>query len=133
MALQGSALGGIGYAAAGNATQVNQSDYHYGIAPQGLLGLHLILGDRAMFELTGRTYYVTDTGGDLGGQEIIGRLNMGFTVRVYGRHGLGLQYLASIRDARFPDRPNNRQTVETISPFIRYLGEPVRRCRVAGR
>jgi hypothetical protein len=121
-ALQGSALGGVGYAAAGNATQISQSDYHYGIAPQGLVGLRLILGDRAMFELTGRAYYVTDTGGDLGGKEIIDRLNMGFTVRVYGRHALGLQYTASHRDVRYPDRPSNRQTVETVSLVYTLLG-----------
>jgi len=36
VALQGSVLGGVGYAAAGNVTQVGERDYHYGIAPQGL-------------------------------------------------------------------------------------------------
>ena len=122
IALQGSALGGIGYAAAGNVAQANDRDYHYGIAPQGLLGLQLILGDRAMFELTGRGYYVTDTGGDLGGKEIVDRLNAGFTVRIYGRHALGLQYTASTRDVRYPDRPNNRQTVETVSLVYTLLG-----------
>ena len=33
VALQGTALGGIGYAAAGNVTQVGERDYHYGAAP----------------------------------------------------------------------------------------------------
>ena len=122
IALQGSALGGIGYAAAGNVAQVSDRDYHYGIAPQGLLGLHLILGDRAMLEVTGRGYYVTDTGGDLGGKEIVDRLNVGFTVRIYGRHALGLQYTTSTRDVRYPDRPNNRQTVETVSLVYTLLG-----------
>ncbi|MCK7513960.1 MAG: hypothetical protein MZV70_64730 [Desulfobacterales bacterium] len=39
-------------------------DYHYGIAPQGLLALRLIFGDRAMLDLTGRAYYLTGVGGD---------------------------------------------------------------------
>jgi len=75
VALQGSVLGGIGYAAAGNVTKRVERDYHYGVAPQGLLALRLILGDRAMLDLTGRAYYVTGMGGgDPGGREAIDRL-----------------------------------------------------------
>ena len=38
VALQGSLLGGVGYAAAGNVSQVGDRDYHYGVAPQGWSG-----------------------------------------------------------------------------------------------
>ncbi len=124
VALQGSALGGIGYAAAGNVTQVGERDYHYGVAPQGLLGLRLILGDRAMFDLTGRAYYLTGVGGaDPGGRETIERLNTGFTVRIYGRHALGIQYIASVRDARYPDRASSHQTTGTVSLVYTLLGD----------
>jgi hypothetical protein len=124
VALQGSVLGGVGYAAAGNVTQVGERDYHYGVAPQGLLALRLILGDRAMFDLTGRAYYLTGTGGDdPGGREEIGRLNMGFTVRIYGRHALGIQYITSIRDAHYPDRADSHQTVGTVSLVYTLLSK----------
>ena len=124
VALQGSVLGGIGYAAAGNVAQVGERDYHYGIAPQGLLGLRLILGDRAMADLTGRAYYLTGVGGaDPGGRETIERLNMGFTVRIYGRHAIGIQYSASNRDARYPDRANSHQTTGTVSLVYTLLGK----------
>jgi len=124
VALQGSVLGGIGYAAAGNVTQVGERDYHYGVAPQGLLGFRLILGDRAMFDLTGRAYYLTGVGGeDPGGREAIDRLNMGFTVRIYGRHALGIQYIASIRDAQYPNRADSHQTVGTVSLVYTLLGD----------
>ena len=124
VALQGSVLGGVGYAGAGNVTQVGDRDYHYGFAPQGLLGLRLILGDRAMFDLTGRGYYVTGLGGgDPGGNETIGRLNMGFTFRLYGRHALGIQYITSLRDARYPDRADSHQTVGTISLVYTLLSK----------
>ncbi|MDP2853758.1 MAG: DUF3943 domain-containing protein [Smithellaceae bacterium] len=124
VALQGSVLGGVGYAAAGNVTQVGLRDYHYGVAPQGLLALRLIMGDRAMIDLTGRGYYLTGVGGDdPGGREAIGRLNMGLTVRVYGRHALGLQYVASLRDARYPDQPDSYQTVGTVSLVYTLLGD----------
>jgi hypothetical protein len=123
VALQGSVLGGIGYAAAGNVNQDGERNYHYGVAPQGLLALRLIFGDRAMFDLTGRAYYLTGLGGgDPGGREAIGRLNMGFTVRIYGRHALGLQYITSLRDAQYPDRADSRQTVGTFSLVYTLLG-----------
>jgi hypothetical protein len=124
VALQGSALGGIGYAAAGNVTQVGERDYHYGAASQGLLALRLILGDKAMFDLTGRAYYLTGIGGeDPGGRENIERLNMGLTVRIYGRNALGLQYIASIRDAQYPDRADSHQAVGTVSLVYTLLGD----------
>ena len=125
VALQGSVLGGVGYAAAGNDTQVGERDYHYGVAPQGLLGLRLIFGDSAMWDLTGRAYYVTGVGGsDPGGRETIERLNTGFTVRIYGRHALGIQYVASVRDARYPDRADSHQTTGTVSLVYTLLGKP---------
>jgi hypothetical protein len=124
VALQGSVLGGVGYAAAGNVAQVGQRDYHYGVAPQGLLALRLIFGDRVMLDLTGRAYYLTGVGGDdPGGMEGIERLNTGLTVRIYGRHALGLQYVASIRDAHYPDRPNSHQTIGTVGLVYTLLGD----------
>jgi hypothetical protein len=123
VALQGSVLGGIGYAAAGNVTQVGLRDYHFGAAPQGLLALRLILGDRAMVDLTGRAYYLTGMGGeDPGGREAIDRLNTGLTVRIYGRHALGIQYIESIRKAQYPDRADSHQRTGTVSLVYTLLG-----------
>ncbi|MBU4260985.1 MAG: DUF3943 domain-containing protein [Proteobacteria bacterium] len=124
VALQGSVLGGVGYAAAGNVTQIGERDYHYGVAPQGLLGLRLILGDRAMFDLTGRGYYLTGMGGDdPGGREDIERLDMGFTLRIYGRHAIGLKYITSDRDAQYPDRADSHQSIGTVSIVYTLLGK----------
>ena len=124
VALQGTALGGVGYAAAGNITPVGDRDFHYGVAPQGLVGLRLILGNRAMFDLTGRAYYISGMGGDdPGGNETIERLNMGATVRIYGRHALGLQYMASLRNAQYPDRADTSQTMGSVSLVYTLLGD----------
>ncbi|WP_285605883.1 DUF3943 domain-containing protein [Geothrix edaphica] len=122
-ALQGSLLGGVGYAAAGNVTQVGDRDYHLGVAPQGLLALRFILGERVMLDVTGRRYYITGMGGDdPGGREAIVRLNMGFTIRIYDRHALGIQYIASKRNAHYPDRPDSRQSVGTVAIVYNLLG-----------
>ena len=59
VALQGTALAGAGYGAAGSVQRTDERDYHYGATPQGLLALRLIFGDRAMIDLTGREYYVS--------------------------------------------------------------------------
>ena len=122
--LQGSAIGGIGYAAAGNVTQVGERDYHYGVAPRGLIALRIILGNRAMLDSTGRAYYLTGIGGaDPGGREAIARLNAGFHVRIFGPHALGVQYIASLRDARYPNRASSHQTTGTVSLVYTLLGD----------
>ena len=123
VALQGSVLGGVGYGAAGTITGVGERNYHYGIDPQGLLALRLIFGNRAMLDVTGRAYYIGDYGGTEPGRENIGRLNAGLTVRVYGRHAFGIQYIASSRDAYYPNRAEVHQTTGTISLVYTLLGE----------
>ena len=124
VALQGTALGGVGYGASGNIAGSGERDYHYGIAPQGLLALRLILGDRAMLDATGRGYFISGMGStETKGNETIGRLNVGLTVRIYGRHALGIQYLTSLRDAHYPDRADTRQTVGTFSLVYTFLGD----------
>jgi hypothetical protein len=122
-ALQGSILGGVGYAAAGNVTQVGERDYHFGVAPQGLAALRFILGERVMLDLTGRRYFLTGMGGeDPGGREAIERLNVGFTVRIYDRHALGIQYVASSRKARYPNGMESQQEVGTVVLVYNLLG-----------
>ena len=123
VALQGSVLGGIGYGAAGTTSGVGERNYHYGVDPQGLLALRLIFGNRTMLDLTGRAYYIGGTGSTEPGTENIGRLNAGLTVRVYGRHALGIQYIASSRDAYYPSRADVHQTTGTVSLVYTLLGE----------
>jgi len=125
VALQVTALGGVGFGAAGTVADRDERDYHYGVIPQALLGLRLIFGERAMLEASGRQYYVAglrSAAGDTFGQEIIARGNVGLTVRIYGPHALGIQYLVSSRDARFPDLRDRHQSVETVSLSYNFLG-----------
>jgi hypothetical protein len=128
VALQATALGGVGFGAAGTVADRDERDYHYGLIPHALLGLRLIVGERAMLEATGRQYFVAGTGSGAGvstdvfGRENISRGNVGVTVRVYGPHAIGLQYIVSSRDARFPDRRDRHQSVETVSLSYNFLG-----------
>ncbi len=123
VALQGSALAGVGYAAAGIAPGPGQRDYHYGIAAQGLLDLRLIFGEVTALDVNEREYYVSGLGATQPGSELIGRANAGITVRIYGRHALRLQYTASSRDAHYPDRPGRHQTVGAVNLVYTLLGD----------
>ena len=97
-----------GFGASGTVDDRDERDYRYGVMPQTQLGLRLIFGDRAMLEATSRQYYVVGIGSGAGsrserfGQEIIGRGGVGVTVRVWGPHALGLQYLVSKRERARP-------------------------------
>ncbi len=105
-------------------TGTGERDYHYGATPQGLLALRLILGDRAMLDLTGQEYYVSGVGStENRGSENIARGTASFTVRVYGRHAIGIKYVASHRDAHYPDIPDRHQTIGTVSVAYTFLGD----------
>ncbi|MDO8542589.1 MAG: DUF3943 domain-containing protein [Opitutaceae bacterium] len=122
--LQGSLLTGVGFGGAGTQHFKGERDYHYGITPQGLVALRLIFGERAMFDLTAREYYISGTGSDdKRGTETVFRGNAGIVVRVYGRNALGIQYVASHRDAHYKAFPNKRQTVSTFSLTYTFLSD----------
>lgn len=123
MALQYSILGGVGYAAAGTINGPGDRNYRYGVAPQGLQAGRLIFGRRAMVDLNVREYYISDSNGSgPSGYELIGRANAGFTVRLFGRHALGLQFTASTRDAREAGTSDRHQTEEVFSVAYTLLG-----------
>jgi hypothetical protein len=124
VALQGTALGGAGYGAAGSIRRTGERDYHYGATPQALLALRLILGDRAMFDVTGREYYVTGLlSTEPHGRENIMRGEGSFTLRVFDRHGIAIRYVISHRDASYPQVDYRDQTVSSVSLMYVLLGE----------
>jgi len=124
VALQGSALAGIGYGAGGTVHSTGERDYHYGGAGNGLLAARLIFGDKAMFDMTAREYYISGFGStQTDGSERIFRGNASFTVSVYKRHALGIQYVMSRRDAFTSGLPETHQTVGTWSIAYNFLGD----------
>lgn len=124
VALQGSAIGSVGYGSAGAIRGAGERDYHNGIAPSALLSSRLIFGDRFAIEGALRDYYVGGLASrETSGSENIARGEIGLTVRVYNLHGVTLKYTASRRDARYPHAPNIRQSVGAISIAYSYLGQ----------
>ncbi|HJV35754.1 DUF3943 domain-containing protein [Geomonas sp.] len=125
LALQGTVLGGVGFGAAGEAPNAaGQRDYHYGVTPQGMLALRLVYGTRLAFESVLRGYYVSGTGADnLEGSEAVLRSNTNLIYRIYGRHGISLQFIEAVRDADYGRFRSIHQTDGTVGIFYTFLGD----------
>ena len=124
VALQGTALAGAGLGAAGTTQAAGDRTYRYGVTPQGLLALRLILGDRVMLDTTTREYFVSRLGASEIGNDSITRVDAGITVRVYGHHALGFQYIFSHRAAYYPGVSDRFQSVGTVSVAYNLIGDP---------
>jgi hypothetical protein len=123
IAFQGSALAGAGYAAVGTVHGTTENDYHFGVAPQALIALRLIFGDRSSLETTTREYFVSRVGGtDRAGHDNIIRTDVAFTVRVHRRHAVAIRYLLSRRDTSSPDFGDRSQSSGTVGLFYTFLG-----------
>lgn len=122
VALQGTALAGLGYGAAGTIHGSGERDYHYGATPQALLAMRLMFGETANLDLTARSYYVSDVAStENRGTERIYRGEAAFTVRVHGPNAITLKYNASQRNAHYPDIADTQQTVKTLSLLYTYF------------
>lgn len=96
VAVQATAMGGVGYAAAQNLTAGRA--YHYGVAPQGSFSLRAVAADRVALDVSAREYFVSSIGGlDGRGDDSITRADASLGVRVYKRHAVSLRYLLTQR------------------------------------
>lgn len=121
IALQGSALGGLGYGAAGTIHGTGERDYHYGATPQALLALRLLFGDAANLDLTARSYYVSSVAStENRGTEHIFRGDAAFTVRIHGPHAVTLKYNISKRNGHYPDLNDTHQSVTALTLLYTY-------------
>ena len=123
IALQSTALLGAGYAAVGTIHGTAAGDYHYGVAPQALLALRVIFGERAALDVTAREYFVSRVGsGGVGGNDNIARADVSFTVRVNKQHAIAVKYLWNRRDASLSFLGDSTQERATVGIFYSYVG-----------
>ncbi|MFY9326578.1 MAG: DUF3943 domain-containing protein [Georgfuchsia sp.] len=123
IALQGTGLLGAGYAAVGTLRGSAEGDYHYGVAPQALLALRLILRDRASLDVTGREYFVTGVAGANSGHDNIIRTDLAFTWRIRRDQAISIRYLWNRRDASYPTLGDRTQSRATVGIFYTLLGD----------
>ena len=123
IALQGTALAGVGYAGVGTLHGTDSRDYHYGAAPQALLALRLIYQDRVSLDITGREYFVSKVGGaGNGGHDNIARADISLTFRIHEQHAVAIKYQWSRRDATFPSLSDLTQARATLGIYYTLLG-----------
>lgn len=123
VALQGTGLLGTGYTGVGTLRGTDERDYHYGLAPQALLALRMIVGRTASLDVSGREYFVSRVGGaGGGGRDNIVRGDASLTVRVSGPHAVSLRYLWTRRDASYSTLSDQTQSRGTIGVFYTLLG-----------
>ncbi len=123
VALQGSILGGIGYAAVGTLNSNDDPDYRFGVVPQGLLALRLIMGNKASIDFTGREYFASDVGdSNQQGHDNILQSDLALTYRVQKRHAISLKYQWNQRDTSFRNLDDRKLSTGTIGIFYTFLG-----------
>lgn len=134
VALQGTAMAGVGYGGGGvlhgagvthaGALGEGQRDFHYGLAPQGLLALRLLLADRVSVDTTLRSYYISKVGAtESTGSEDIYRADASVTFRVFNLHGITFKYSESSRTGRYATLPTSHQHLSTFSIGYTLLGQ----------
>jgi len=123
VALQGTALLGVGYASVSTIRGISdERANNYGVAPQALWALRLIVGDRASLDLTAQEYFVSDVSGSRGDHDNVVRADASITWRIHREHAVSVRYQLSRRDSDFRGLGNSTQSRGTVGIFYTLLG-----------
>jgi hypothetical protein len=123
LAVQGTGLLGVGYASVSDIAGIsNERDNHYGVAPQALLSLRLILGERASIDLIAREFFVADVSGSGVRHDNVVRADASLTWRIHRQHAISIRYQLSRRDFDTRDLGNRVQDRGTVGIFYTLLG-----------
>ena len=123
IALQGSVLAGAGYAAVGTVHGTGDTDYRFGVAPQTLVAMRIIYGNRVSFDGIVREYYVKGVAdADRSGYDNIIRTEAALTFRLYRQHAVSIKYLLSRRDTYSPALGDRSQDRNSIGVYYTFLG-----------
>jgi len=119
VALQASAMGGVGYGAVGSLHATADNDYHYGTAPQAVLLMRMIFDDKAAIDVNARDFFVR---GITRANDNIARADVSLTWRLYKQHAVSMKYIWTRRDTSVPVTGSTAQTVATLGLFYTYVG-----------
>jgi hypothetical protein len=121
--LQGTAIGGLGYAAVQADPVPDDRAYYYGLTPQLELAIRAIAGDRVSFEIEGRGYSISHRFmPDAVGRDVILRAEAEAGVRILPRGAITVRYTFNSRNATFADAAAEAQSRSTIGVFFTVLG-----------
>lgn len=92
LAVQGTVLAGLGYAAANTARGVSDTgEYHYGTASRGALALRVIDDTRAALDVTATIVSVGRITRRPEGRDDVSRVDAALTWRLQGPHAIGIR------------------------------------------
>jgi hypothetical protein len=121
LALQGHASVGAGYTSTGTIRASSGRQYTYGVAPEAMLTMRLIYGDRLTLDLVSRGFFdgrlaraeTSRTDGVIRGDASV-------TYRVSGPHAVSLKYITSRRRYSFLNVAGRQQRIDTIGLYYTY-------------
>jgi hypothetical protein len=118
LALQAHASTGVGYTATGTIRASSSGQYHYGFAPQTMLGLRLIYDDSLSLDLSQSAFFSGKlTSPDTGGSDRVLRGDASLTYRITGPHAVSLKYLTSRRRFAFPNVSERQQRYDSVGLY----------------
>jgi hypothetical protein len=118
LALQGHVSTGVGYTATGTIRASSSGQYHYGFAPQTMLGLRLIYDDSFSLDLSTSAFFDGKiTSPDTGGKERVLRGDASLSYRISGPHALSLKYLTSRRSFSFANVAERQQRYDSVGLY----------------
>jgi hypothetical protein len=125
LALQGHASAGVGYTSTGTVRASTSGQYNYGFAPQALVMLRVIGGEKVALDLAAREFFNGKlTSPETGGTDRVFRGDATLTYRLSGRHAVSLKYITSRRTFAFANVPERQQRRDTIGLY--YTWQPFR-------
>ncbi|MFC5548762.1 DUF3943 domain-containing protein [Massilia aerilata] len=125
LALQAHASAGVGYVSTGTIRASTGGQYHYGFAPQSMLGLRFIWDNRMSLDLSSSAFFDGKQHGlESGGKDRVLRGDASLSYRLSGPHALTLKYLTSRRGFSFPNVVARQQRYDSVGLY--YSWQPAR-------
>lgn len=125
IALQSTALLGVGYAAASTSSGplTDASEYHYGMAPRLALASRMTFGDTWSAEMSARRISLGRISRRAGGADDVTRVEASLTWRLHERDAITIDYVWSHRSAQFAGVRGRAQTLGTVGIFYTLLAK----------
>jgi hypothetical protein len=125
LALSGTAILGGGFGGAGARDSLTDlADYHYGASVLAILEGRAVAADRGALRFSVRQYYIGGLASPVPeGSELVTHGTLGATLRVFGRHAVGLDATVARREATFPDAPDTLHRFSQVVAHYAYVND----------
>jgi hypothetical protein len=121
IALQGHASAGVGYTSTGTVRASTSGQYNYGFAPQAMVEVRLIGGEKLALDLAAREFFDGKlTSPETGGTDRVFRGDASLTYRLAAHHAVTVKYITSRRTFAFTNVPERQQRRDTVGLYYAY-------------